>query len=309
MILLLDCNYLCHRAYWTTGRQLENGTVYGFLSTLQSLRAKFAPDRIAFCFDGDGKNLRKDWFPHYKLNRKGETQTWEDKNEVHNQILDLRESHLQALGFRNVFHQSGMEADDVIASICQTPCKICKGSGSVNPDPINLSCRKCNATGKGEHDIIIISADHDLYQLLEDDRVRMYEPSRDRMLDADGFRKQWGIDPKPWSNVKAIAGCKSDNIPGVGGVGEKTAAAYIAHGCQTENTPKKLRKVWDKVQEKIALVKFNLRLVRLPWEGVGTFEIKEDQATGGRWREWCERNKMMSLIRGERRTKQKEIFR
>ena len=306
MILLLDCNYLCFRAYWTTGRQLENGTVYGFLSTLQSLRAKFAPDRIAFCFDGEGKNLRRIEYPDYKkrtnvIRSQKDVDSVLDRREVQHQIKLLRDKHLSNLGFNNIFHRPGFEADDVIASICQAPCKGCEGRGKREQkylsDQADWTCDDCRGTGRDGEPKLVVSADHDLYQLLEDDRIRMYEPSKGLLLDAAGFREQWGIDPKLWPNVKAIAGCHSDNIPGVGGVGEKTAAKYLAHGTQTENTPKKLEKVWSKVQEKIDLVKFNLRLVRLPWEGVGTFEIREDEATGGRWREWCEKNKMLSLIR------------
>lgn len=275
MILVLDCNYLCFRAYWTTGRQLENGTVYGFLSTLQSLRAKFAPDRIVFCFDGGGTNLRRIEYPEYKRGKVRKDGWDEDRENVHYQIVKLQSNILPALGFRNVFWRNGYEADDVIASICKTEFSRYQGDGLDGP-------------------IIIVSADHDLYQLLEDDRIRMYEPSKDLLLDAAGFREQWGIEPRLWPNVKALAGCRSDNIPGVGGVGEKTAAKYLA---RSDVASERIYKVRMKVRDKIDLVKFNLRLVRLPWAGIGDFQIKEDEATGGRWREWCERNKMLSLIR------------
>ena len=265
-VLLLDCNYLCWRAFHSTGKNLDRGTTFGFLSTLQKLRDQFQPDRIAFCFDGDGPSKRKEIYPDYKGNRKPNDNAG-DRLMVHQEIKELRDKHLKDLGWRNIFHGPGLEADDVIASICK------------------------RETDGG---MVIVSADKDLYQLLDDDRVLMWEPSRKRLLDAKLFRDEWGIDPARWVNVKAIAGCSSDNIPGVVGIGEKTAAAFlnkrVPHSKRMETTSHKIRQNYE-------LGKFNLRLVGLPYEGTPRFKLRSDEATGGKWLKWCEANKMSSLLR------------
>lgn len=264
-ILLIDAPYLCYRAYFTTGR-LENGTIYGFLSALAKLKEKFNPQRIAFCFDGDGMPKRKEIYPPYKENRKGGGD--EEKKLVRKQIRKLRDSWLKEMGWNNVFHQRGYEADDVIASI------VIMGKGHGN-------------------EYIIVSADHDLFQLLDDRRVSMYLPQQDKLVDAEGFRKQWGIDGFKWSKVKAIAGCKTDNVPGVGRVGEKTATDYLAGRL----SGKRAELIKEKVKDNQELIRFNLRLVRLPYEGTEDFRLKDDEATAKRWREWCSNNKMRSLER------------
>lgn len=274
-VLLIDANYITWRAFHSTGKNLDRGTTYGFLSTLQKLRDQFQPDRIAFCFDGDGPSKREEIFPDYKGNRRieplavMEMEKEQERKKVRQEIRDLRNQHLPALGWRNVFHSPGLEADDVIASIC-----------------------------KGNHDgpFVMVSADKDLYQLLDSDRVRMWEPAKNRLLDSKMFRDEWGIDPARWINVKAIAGCSSDNIPGVGGVGEKTAAKHLADARNLRGTKK-----WEKIQESLELIKFNMRLVGLPYEGTPQFKLRDDEATGGKWLKWCEANGMKGLLRRGRK--------
>lgn len=284
MILLIDCPYLCYRAYFTTGR-LKEGTVFGFLSALQKLRERFNPDVICFCFDGDGKPLRKEIYPDYKGGRENKDDG--EKKEVRNQIKKLRDSWLNEMGWKNVFHQRGHEADDVIASICYAP----QDGGKVIPKLWREICAP---------KFVIVSSDHDLYQLLEDDRVSMWQPSGNKLVTESSFRDEWGIAPKQWANVKAIAGCKSDNVPGLGGIGEKTAAKCLGWFKEKGLVPARIKTARDKISANADLIKFNLRLVGLPYEGTNEFEIRPDEATAKRWREWCRNNGMKSLERRER---------
>jgi len=283
-VLLLDCNYLCWRSFHSTGKNLDRGTTYGFLSTLQKLRDQFQPSHIAFCFDGDGPSKRKEIYPDYKANRKLVSHVLDeaanDRLMVHQEIKELRDKHLKDLGWRNVFHSSGLEADDVIASLVYAP----QDGGKVIPQLWREVCGP---------KFLIVSADKDLYQLLDGDRVLLWEPSRKRLLDSKVFRDEWGIDPIKWVNVKAIAGCSSDNIDGIKGIGEKTAAKHLAGITRP--------RIKEKIQEQADLIKFNLRLVGLPYEGTPTFRMRADEATGGKWLRWCEANGMKSLLRRGRR--------
>lgn len=284
-VLLIDANYIAWRAFHSTGKNLNRGTTYGFLSTLQKLRDQFQPDRIAFCFDGDGPSKRKEIYPDYKGNRiKAGPELDNVRSMVCQEIKELRDKHLPALGWRNVFHADGFEADDLVASLVYAP----QDGGKVIPQLWREVCGP---------KFIIVSADKDLYQLLDDDRVRMWEPSRNRMLDAELFRNEWGIDPARWVNVKAIAGCSSDNIPGVGGVGEKTAAKCLGWYKEKGLVPARIKTARDKIADNGELIKFNLRLVGLPYEGTPQFKLRSDEATGGKWLKWCEANQMSSLLR------------
>ena len=104
---------------------------------------------------------------------------------------------------------------------------------------------------------VIVSTDQDLWQLLSGDRVTVWNPRTKKMLTEQAFRERWGIGPSQWADVKAIAGCPGDGVPGVPGVGEKTAAKFMA-GRLKDTT-----KAYNRVVEANDLWERNLRLVRL----------------------------------------------
>lgn len=222
----------------------DGSPIHGFVATMISLRERFDSDHFAFCFDV-GKIKRCEVLPGYK-DRPRNPEHEEDHKRAKDAMTLLRRSILPSMGFQNIFSQSGYEADDIIASIVQ---------GSL-----------------GEDQATIISTDNDLYQLLSD-KVVMYNPNKEEITNKKTFANMWfGLEPEDWPTIKSIAGCKSDNVPGVKGVGELTAAKYVAN-C----LPKHLgtyAKIKGQSREEREM---NLRLVRLPYAGTGAFPLSLDE--------------------------------
>jgi DNA polymerase-1 len=258
--LILDCNFLCHRAHHSTGGLSfdgdPTGVIYGFLRDIRTLQDVVLCDHILFCWDF-GIGLREKDYPYYKASRRGKAEncTPEEREAVHNfraQLNKLRKEILPELGYNNVFYQSGYEADDIIYSVCV--CSMEKDSEAV-----------------------IVSADKDLYQLLRPS-ISMYNPITKKFFTNKDFREKYGLDPEHWSRIKAIAGCSTDEVPGVRGVGELTAAKFLRGQLKSTTAS------WKAIIAADAQVKENLKLVQLPYKGVNQFEVVEDTTDHSKWR-------------------------
>ena len=184
-------------------------------------------------------------------------------------MKNLRRKYLKTIGYRNIFCQKGYEGDDLIASVC-----------------LNL---------KQKDEAIIISADQDLYQLLRFN-ISFYNPTKGKILTLQGFKKKYGIIPDQWHLVKAIAGCSTDEVPGVKGVGELTAIKLL------KDDLKKTLKVFETIKKfcwskKTRVKKFmrNINLVLLPLEGTKVFKLKEDKISKQGWEKVYRKLGMMSL--------------
>lgn len=257
--LILDCHYLCHRALHTTGTLSFNdvltGVVFGFLRDISTFQEVHQTDRLVFCFDSK-ESKRRELYPPYKQKRREQVEQMDGEElrlwqEMRRQITNLRMEILPEIGFKNVFIQKGYEADDLIASVV------------------------LNSIDEAD-EAVIIGSDKDLYQLLTD-RVSMWNPSKSKAITLRSFVTEYGITPDRWAEVKAYAGCNSDGVEGLEGIGEKTAAKYIAG----KTNPK--HKVHQKLVEGISTFKRNLPLVRLPFEGVETFDLEIDTVDEKRW--------------------------
>jgi len=261
--LILDCNYLCHRAKHVMGSleflDTATGVIYGFLRDVITLQERYNTKHIIFTWDY-GRGIRQTINPEYKAKRREKEFTEEElefENAFRKQMDLLRTEYLKEIGFRNILFQKGYEADDVIASVCS-----------------NLP--------HGDYGVII-SADHDLFQLLSP-TVCMYVPQSNKRMTKDGFIKEFNIKPKQWAKVKALAGCSSDNVIGIKGVGEKTAIKYMTNNLNPKTIAyKKISKSKDE------LLKRNLPLVQLPFEGTNTFKLKKDIISKDGWKAVCER--------------------
>lgn len=246
--LLIDSNYLCYRSFFTTGSMksggLPTGVIYGFLRDMVTLQDRFSTNNLIFCFD-HGRGLREKAFPFYKAKRR-EKQKQDiaktlEYEELREQICELKEQILPELGITAICYTDGYEADDVIASFVFN-----------NLDHAN--------------DLVIVSGDKDLYQLLLPG-VTMFNPRGEVTMNRKRFKKEYGIPPCDWPEVKAIAGCVSDDIPGIKGVGEKTALKYM----QWELNEKLAS--YKKIRESRELIERNLKLIKLPYEGCPVFKI------------------------------------
>jgi len=270
--LVIDCNYLCHRAKHTmkglAHEGAATGVVFGFLKEISYLMDYFQTKYICFCWDY-GKGLRERICSEYKADRKDRDMIEEDvafEVEFAFQMAKLREEYLYKIGFRNVFLKAGYESDDLIASLV-----------------FNLP--------KGDS-AIMVTADQDMYQCIRPapNQVTMYSPAKKEVMTFEKFVKEWGIIPGIWAEVKAIAGCTSDNVKGVRGVGNKTAVKYLRG--ELKPTTKAFQAIKEQVDE---MYKKNIPLVKLPYEGTPVFKLKKDKPNPDGWLEVMEVLGMESL--------------
>ena len=207
-LYLLDGHALAYRAYfaltaagtqasrWITAQGEPTAGTYGFTSILLSLLEKEKPQYLAVAFD-TGKTFRDDLYPAYKATRA------KMPEDLRPQIDRIREV---VRAFRiPVLEAEGFEADDVLGTVARQ-------------------------AGKEGTDALILSGDRDLLQLI-DDKVSVRLPGRSLSESTDydtaRFQEEWGFPPLKLIDYKALVGDKSDNIPGVAGVGEKTATELL----------------------------------------------------------------------------------
>lgn len=259
--LILDCNFLCHRLKHAMGGlshdNAPTGVIYGFLKSIPMYQEMFDTPHIVFCWDSK-TSKRSELFPAYKANRKIRQREMDEEEiifetEFRYQMQMLRRKYLKIIGFRNVFCQKGYEADDLIASVCG-----------------GLTVRET---------AIILTSDQDLYQCLNS-QVSIYNPNQRKRTTAQGFQKKYGIKPARWAMVKCIAGCSTDNVPGVKGVGEITAIKYLL-GDLKASAKAHLSII---APEGMKTICKNRRLVVLPFVGTKEFKLKEDELSADGWR-------------------------
>ncbi len=236
-LLLIDGNSLTYRAFFalptdlmTASGQVTNA-VTGFCAMLVTLLREYAPDGVAVAFDLPGGTFRHERLPSYKDNR-------EKQPDILYEQLALVRDLVEALGLR-VVEAEGFEADDVLATLATT------------------------ARDAGR-DAIIVTGDRDSYQLVEDPHVRVLYNKRGvsdyALYDEAGIEERTGVRPDDYVHYAALRGDPSDNLPGVPGVGEKTAAKLVntydgldgIFGAAAEQTPK-LRQNLEENEERVRL--------------------------------------------------------
>jgi len=207
-ILLIDGNSLTYRAFFalppdmaTASGQVTNA-VFGFTSMLVNVLRDQRPDGVLVAFDRPEPTFRHLAEPAYKAQREA------SPDELRQQMVIVREV-LAALGVHQV-ELAGWEADDIIAT----------------------AARSLEARGD---DVVIVTGDRDSYQLVRDPHVRVLYNKRGvsdyALYDEAGILERTGVTPALYPEYAALRGDPSDNLPGVPGVGEKTAAKLInAHG-------------------------------------------------------------------------------
>ena len=286
MIIIIDSNYLCHyNAHRFTDfnfKGMQTGVIFGFLHSLYSIVDQVLPSyndnmgesvqslKVVFAWDSR-ESIRRSLYPAYKEGRHKKHKTREERKaeaEMYGQFDAVRDWVLPTIGFRNVFIAPQFEADDIIASICNRY--------------------------KDRERVVIVSSDNDLYQLLSPGCC-MYRPKTKKYYTSKDFRQEWRIQPQQWVLVKAMAGCASDNISGIEGVGEKKAAAYI-RGLLPKGGKVAQRIESDEGQTIIAT---NLPLVALPMPGCPRFTLRKDQLTARGCLKVCEAYVFRSLMAAE----------
>ena len=214
-VLVFDANSLVHRAFHampplSTPKGVMINAVYGFFLVFFKVVKEFSPQYIAVTFDSAGPTLRKEKFSAYKEGRvKG-------PEELYAQIPLIKEA-LQDLGV-SIYEKQGYEADDYIGTIVAWVKKQKEGS---------------------QLESIIVSGDQDTFQLV-DEKTKVYtmrKGMQDTVLyDAEAVKEKFGgLTPDQIVDFKALRGDPSDNIPGVEGVGEKTAVDLLRMYGSLEN--------------------------------------------------------------------------
>lgn len=204
--VLIDTSYLAYRALHTfkqlTFEEIPTGVIFGFFEQLRTIcrSARVNSNRIALFIDSR-QSYRRLSYPTYKAKR--ENRTEEEVQRLillKDQVKILWSKILPEMGLP-VYRQTGLEADDLMAAMA--------------------------ATMKGnQHQGIMITADQDMFQCITE-ACHWYDPARSVYLYPFSFQANKSIVASQWGEVKALAGCSSDNVAGVPGVGEKTAIKFL----------------------------------------------------------------------------------
>ncbi|MDA8388430.1 MAG: DNA polymerase I [Nitrospiraceae bacterium] len=193
-IYLIDGNSYVYRAYYairglSDSRGRPTGAVFGFTNMLLKIIRDLRPDALAIAFDTPHKTQRHRLYLEYKAGRPGAP------DEMLEQLPHIRKV-IEAFRVK-IFEVPGYEADDVIATIAT------------------------RASGAG-HSVYIVTADKDMLQLINGG-VRVYDPVKNRTLGPEYVMERFGVPPERVPEFMAVTGDSVDNIPGVKGIGEKTA--------------------------------------------------------------------------------------
>jgi len=170
------------------------GLLTGFVNLVDTLRRDHSTDYLVFALDAKGKTFRNEMFPAYKDNR-------DEAPEDLKKQLPVAIEWIEQMGFPNLTRE-GYEADDIIATVT----KFAREK--------NLKVR-------------IVSHDKDLYQLIDDGEVVMYDAIKKQEVDEEACIAKFGVNPKDFINFQALLGDSSDNVPGVKGIGKVGAAKLI----------------------------------------------------------------------------------
>ena len=203
-LLLLDGNSLTYRAFFAVPEDMATrsgqptGAVFGFTSMLINLVRDHRPDAIAVCFDRREPTFRHTAAPEYKAHRDETPPTLIDQLGLVRQVLEsLSIPAIDCAGF---------EADDLLATLAS------------------------EAEQRGD-DVLIVSGDRDVYQLVHDPKIQVLYNRRGvtdyALYDEAGIAERTGVTPDLYVQYAALRGDPSDNLPGVPGVGEKTAAKLL----------------------------------------------------------------------------------
>ncbi len=242
-LVLIDGHALAYRSFFALQRmdlRTKDGkatwAVYGFLRAILDVIKSYRPECMAVAFDRAAPTFRHEEFADYKAHRKPMPDDLRPQ-------MDLIRAIVRAFELP-IYEIDGYEADDVIGTIAKQ-------------------------AGKEGYDVLIVTGDRDSFQLI-DDRINVLWTKAGTELarmDVAGVQEKYGLTPAQIIEYKGLAGDASDNIPGVPGVGDKTATKLLQEWGTVENLLANLDKVGGKLGEKIAanvdLARQSLRLATI----------------------------------------------
>ncbi|MGB2705393.1 MAG: DNA polymerase I, partial [Candidatus Omnitrophota bacterium] len=220
---LIDGNSFCYRAYYAI-RHLSNSkgqptnAIYGFIAMIKKIIKEEKPDMMAVAFDLKGPTFRHEKFKDYKLKRKPMPE------DLVSQLPYIKRI-LRAYNIP-IYEVQGYEADDVLATLAE-------------------KCRKAKGI-----DTFIVTSDKDAMQLVGD-RVKVYSPHKDGVIYGEKeVKERFGVAPEGITDLMALMGDTSDNIPGVPGIGEKTAIELMKEFKSLERVLKNTHKIKSESRRK-----------------------------------------------------------
>jgi len=221
-LVLVDGSSYLYRAFHAipqlnTAAGQPTNAVLGVVNMLYKLLDDYAPAEMAVVFDAPGKTFRKDLYAQYKANRAAMP------DELRAQVDPLLEA-IAAMGIP-LLRIEGVEADDVIGTLA----------------------REASTAGR---DTVISTGDKDLAQLV-DERVTLVNTMDNTKLDRAGVQAKFGVTPEQIVDYLALVGDSSDNIPGVSGVGPKTAAKWLGQYGDVETLKANAHEVSGKIGERL----------------------------------------------------------
>lgn len=257
-VLLIDAMNLIHRSYYayprlTSKEGVPTGAFFGFVKYLKSLQDKYNPKHIIVCSDAHRKSFRTDIYAEYKGTRS------ETDDELRTQFAFM-EKYL---------------------SLCN--CKFIKLDNYEADDLIGTLAKEANRFGYFAY---VVSGDKDLYQLVDDNIHQVYLSTKGmEVYDEEKVKERYdGLTPAQIIELKALSGDASDNIPGVKGVGDKTAIALLNEYGNLDGVYENIDKIKGKRQENLINDKEKAYLSRelaticteVPINVDGLFEKDED---------------------------------
>jgi len=241
-LFLIDATALCYRAFFaikglSTSYGQPTNAVFGFVTMLNKLLKEFSPDYLAICFDVGRETFRQKKFSEYKIQRPPMP------NTLSSQIPLIKEI-ISAYNFP-YFEQEDFEADDIIATLTE------------KFEDKNL-------------EIIIISSDKDILQLVEKN-ISVFSPYKEKegvIYTKEKILEKFGVTPERTVDLLALSGDPTDNIPGVKGIGEKTALELLREFGSLQDiienldrvSPQKIRK---SIEENLEIIRLSRELVQL----------------------------------------------
>jgi DNA polymerase I len=201
-LYLIDGSSYIYRAFFALGRLtnsrgMPTQAVFGFIQMIRKIIGQEKPRYLAVVFDAKGPTFRHDLYKEYKAHRPPMP------DDLSIQIPFIKEiSHYFGLP---ILEKPGFEADDIIATLAK-------------------------AAESKDFDVVIVSGDKDLIQVISP-HIRIWDTMKDQIIDRQAVKKRFDTTPDKWVDIMGLAGDSSDNVPGVPGIGEKTAVKLIrAHG-------------------------------------------------------------------------------
>ena len=227
-IVLIDGNNLMFRSYYATaytGNLMKNSkglvtnALYGFTNMINKIIEEEKPEYMAVAFD-IGKSFRHEEYKEYKAGRSATP----DELKIQ---MPIAKTLLEHMGIMHLSVE-GYEADDIVGTLCKR----------ANIDP--------------EWDALLVTSDHDYLQLITDQvEVKLLKPKGFTKYNPVNFKEEYGIDPIKVIDLKALMGDSSDNIPGVPGVGEKTALKLLIEHGDLDSIYNNIDSVKGKLKDKL----------------------------------------------------------